>query len=310
MSELGRQDRRIPRHAVHLAVVLAWFGVTLALAIWWLVHGIEQIRALSAFEPQLAERFSAQHRMMLWEGSTFIALLVLGAIGFIVLLSREARRHEQMKAFFGTFTHELKTPLASLRLQAEAIQEEIEDPSTGGGGNGVRRLVSRLLDDASRLELQMENSLFLATARDSDQIHLEAIELSSVVERMRSSFPGIEIHLMQDAVVQADRRAIEGVLKNLIQNSRVHGGATRIEINPRSDGDRVAVRVGDNGSGFKGDLAAAGKLFYRHTPTSGSGVGLHLCRLLVERMGGRLELVRGAERGFAVDLTLREARVG
>jgi signal transduction histidine kinase len=303
MTEWTKRDRKISPQAWNLSLVITWIVVTTALATWWMIHGLGQVRTLADLDPRLAERFEAQHRMILWEGMTFIALLLLGGAGLFWLLLREARRNEQMKAFFATFTHELKTPLASLRLQAEALEEDLVEK-----GGGVRNpLLDRLLRDTSRLELQLDNALFLATARLSDQIHLEAISLASVVERLRTAFPDFEIALEKDVRVRADRRALESIVKNLAQNARVHGKATRLVIASSAEAPKVRLRFEDNGEGFRGDAASLGKLFYRHTSQSGSGIGLHLCRVLVERMYGELRVVPKGERGFGIEISLPEA---
>lgn len=299
MTEWTKPKGKIPSHVWYLSLVILWILVTLALAIWWIIHGLNQLKVLSELEPQLAIRLASQHRMILSEGLTLVALLIVGGISFFVLILREARRNEQMKAFFATFTHELKTPLASLRLQAEVLQEDLEG----------HHLVDRLLQDASRLELQLDNALFLATARISDQIHLEPIPISSVLDRLRSSFPDFDLRLDRDAILMADRRALESVVKNLVQNARVHGKATRMDVMTKSVEDRVELRFVDNGTGFQGQIDAVGKLFYRHTSQSGSGVGLHLCRILVSRMNGDLRVKADEGRGFSVEVKIPEARV-
>ncbi|MBC7384847.1 MAG: HAMP domain-containing histidine kinase [Cryobacterium sp.] len=282
---------------VAFALVAIWLFLTLALASWWMIHGLRQVGMLSALEPALANQFRAQHRMLFSEGLAFIALLLLGGASLLILLFREIRRAEEMKRFFATFTHELKTPLASLRLQAEVLQEDLE-PS-------ANPLVGRLLEDASRLELQLDNALFLATANGADQIHLESISIQVLVERVRSNFPGLSVLLDGEAFVLADRRAFESILKNLIQNARVHGDATEVSLSIRRENRMIWISFRDNGIGFQGDLAAVGRLFHRHTTRSGSGIGLHLSNFLLVRMGGELKLA-GEGKGFPLDLSLPE----
>ena len=306
MTEWTKRDRKVSPQVLYRVLVLVWVLITLALAIWWLIHGLQQVRTLSELDPLLGQKFSGQHRMILGEGLTLISLLIIGGASFFALLLRESRRNEQMKAFFATFTHELKTPLASLRLQAEALQEDFEEHAQPETNASSGRLVARLLHDASRLELQLDNALFLATARMSDQIHLEPVAIASVLERLRSTFPDFDLKFAGDVLVQADRRALESVVKNLVQNARIHGRATRMEVLPRASAGVVHLRFVDNGEGFRGQADALGKLFYRHTSQSGSGIGLHLCRVLLSRMGGDLRIEAGAV-GFAVEVTLPES---
>lgn len=300
MTERNSTQKVSPQ-TIALAAVALWLTVTLALAIWWLIYGLRQIGTLANLEPSLSHHFASQSRMILSEGLTFITLLLLGGGGLFFLLRREFRRNDQLKVFFATFTHELKTPLASLRLQAEALQEDLEPTENP--------LLSRLLRDAGRLELQLDNALFLATARDSDQIHLEAVSFASLLERVKSSFPGFTVDLPSDVKVMADPRALESVLKNLIQNSIVHGGATHLTVHHEVSPGQVWFTLSDNGEGFQGDAQAIGKLFYRHTARSGSGIGLHLSKFLVERMGGAF-LANAAVtsgKGFDVKFSFKEA---
>ncbi len=295
----NKRDRKISVQSVYLTLVIVWLATTLALAIWWLVHGLAQAGMLAELEPLLNDKFRIQHRMILSEGLTLISLLLLGGAGLFWLLLREYRRGDQMKIFFATFTHELKTPLASLRLQAEALQEDLEPDNNP--------LLDRLLQDTSRLELQLDNALFLATARNSDQIHLEPLALSTLVGKMRTIFPDFEIRLERDVRVMADRRAIESLFRNLIQNARVHGGATELSVRSISMGKKTKLSVTDNGLGFTGDPAAIGRLFFRHTAQSGSGVGLHLCRVLVERMNGKMTIDPKSSPGFHLEILLEGA---
>lgn len=299
LAKDSKRDRKISVQSVYLTLVIVWLIVTLALAVWWLIHGLTQAGMLAELEPLLSQKFQSQHRMILSEGLTLIGLLLLGGAGLFFLLLREYRRNDEMKVFFATFTHELKTPLASLRLQAEALEEDLE-PSTNP-------LLGRLLQDASRLELQLDNALFLATARNSDQIHLEPVSLVALLDKIKTVFPDFEIRIARDVRVMADRRAIESLFRNIIQNARIHGGATTLSISTEITHARAKLTIQDNGKGFSGDSSAIGRLFFRHTPQSGSGVGLHLCKILVERMRGRLTVLPRSDQGFQLEISLPEA---
>ena len=98
-------------------------------------------------------------------------------------------RSEQIKVFFAAFTHDLKTSLASLRLQAESLQEDLKDSEH-------RRLTQRLVKDTVRLELQLENSLYIAGPKVKP-IHLEQLLLKDVLESISHHWPDMAIELKQ-----------------------------------------------------------------------------------------------------------------
>ena len=141
-------------------------------------------------------------------------------------------------------THELKTPLASLRIQVESLQEDL-------AGSEHVKIVDRLVKDSARLELQLENALYLASLREADQIHLESLSVNQALRVLKQRWPEVEVSAPASFFVKADTRAFEAILKNLIQNARVHGQASEIRVFVKGEGaDRVRVSVEDNGAGF------------------------------------------------------------
>src|SRR5262249_26512669 len=159
---------------------------------------------------------------------------------------REQKRHAQVEEFFAAFTHDAKTALASLRLQAESLQEDF--------ANAPNPLLDRLLRDTLRLQLQLENSLFLVNLTRG-KFFLEPISLRSCVDHLSRHWPDLSINQSGDAMVLADARALESVLTNLIQNAVTHGNASAIDISVGANNKgRASVRIADNGRGFAGDF--------------------------------------------------------
>lgn len=279
-----------------------WVLLTVSMTVWWLIYGLMTVAKLAESpqaDPVLVLR--GQH-MLHWEGGSLILLLILGGVGLFYYSFRELSRSRQIEEFFATLTHELKTPLASLRLQVESLQEDLV-------GTEHVRIIDRLVRDAARLELQLENALFLASVRDTNQLHVENLKLKSLVSSLKQTWPEIEDGIPEQCIIRADTRALEGILKNLVQNARVHGHATRIRISAKQEEDRVRLSISDNGIGFSGDPKKLGKLFTRHTTLSGSGVGLYLAQQLARKMNGRLDFESGNEvdggSGFIAHVVLR-----
>ncbi len=293
------------RNADRFKLLLAglWLSTTVALAAWWMVFGLRQLDRLNQAAGVRGAEFDHHHRMLLWEGGVLIALLLGGGVALLWYIHGERRRHRQIEEFFAAFTHDAKTALASLQLQAESLREDL-------GAEVSNPVLARLLKDTLRLQLQLENSLFLVNLR-SGRLLSERLQISRIVESLRFHWPEVGLRLIGDGQVWADIRALESVLTNLVQNAVIHGRAEEVTITVRPAGsDRLLITVTDDGCGFPGDFSQLGTLFARHTQSSGSGVGLFISRQLVRRMGGALSFAPGAARGFAATLSLPQPAPG
>lgn len=282
-----------PSKNTRLALAGAWFLLTFSISAWWMVLSLGLTAGRGA--PTLTAG-PGQHRMFLWEGSFLLLFIIAGGGLLFSAIYRDQRRNEEVRRFFSTFTHELKTSLTSLRLQAEILEE---DPRNRENEN-----LRRLLRDVVRLELQLENALVLAQA-ERGKLFLEEIPLKKTVEQLSAHWPELTVQVPKDARVQADQRALECILRNLFQNAFVHGQATRVSVEASATGaGDMRIQISDNGKGFTGNLTELGAAFVRHTTRSGSGIGLYLSRLLASRMGGKLTFDRNGEQGLRAVLEL------
>jgi signal transduction histidine kinase len=271
---------------IRLILTALWLGVTFSLSAWWMVYGMSQAGKLG-----LSEEATRQHRMFFWEGSFLLLLVVLGGGALAYFVYWDQRRYEEVRKFFSTFTHELKTSLTSLRLQAEILEERHSENEN----------LQRLLKDVVRLELQLENALILAQA-DKGDLFLEEIPLKKTLQSLSVHWPRLKVSAERDAKLLADQRAIECIFRNLLQNASVHGEASEVSVAATAAGDGLLLSFRDNGRGFKGDTAALGQMFVRHTTRSGSGLGLYLSKILAKRMHGSLEFHAG--QGFEAKLQI------
>ena len=280
---------------------VSWLVFTVALASWWLIFGLSQARDLGAMDgPGDPAQVGRVTRMLVWEGVILVAMLMAGGAALLVAIGREQRRRRELRAFFMAFTHDLKTSLSSLRLQAEALRMDL--PAAAANPN-----LQRLLKDSVRLQLQLENALALATADAA--VFIEPIHVGSLIDYLRDDFPELTIEVSGDGRVRADRRALESILRNLLQNAVVHGRATRVALDlRRATSGAIEIVVTDDGSGATVDLATAlDRPFVRPTATSGSGVGLYVCGRLLHQMQGHIRLLSDRASGFAVSIELPEA---
>lgn len=267
---------------------LVWLIFTIALASWWFVFGLRQAEG------------QAVQRMLVSEGVALIASLLVGGGALLYGIRREQARHNAIEEFFAAFTHDLRTSLASMRLQVESLDEDLQER---GESNP---LLQRLLSDSVRLQLQLDNSLFYAN-RKRGRLFIEQVSLRNTVDAIAREFAELKVSMSGDTTVLADARALEVVFRNLFQNALIHGGANAVDVCiEQSDAARVAVKIEDNGSGPHIDVRELGRLFFRPTKRSGTGVGLYISRRLAKRMDGLLTLSRGA-RGLVATLELQKA---
>ena len=287
------------RNWIVIALVGLWVAFTVTLAAWWLIFGLRQLDLINQSNLEGAVQLHRHYQMLLWEGGILIVSLIGGGMALFYYARREQKRHAQVEEFFAAFTHDAKTALASLRLQAESLQEDYAE-------SGQNPLLDRLLRDTVRLQLQLENSLFLVNLPHG-KFFLEPIILSDRIEALRLHWPDLAITQSGDGTLMADARALESVLTNLVQNALTHGHATEVDFNVQRSDDRLRVTVTDNGRGFQGDVGQLGKLFVRHARSSGSGVGLYIVRQLIKRMNGTIRFRSSESNGFMAEIELPAA---
>ena len=262
-------SRRAARIGAHYVMALVWLAATVSLASWWLSVGLT---------------LTNRHRMFVWEGGTFIVLLIGGGLAIVLAIRREHQRRNALETFFMSFTHDLKTALASVQLQAEGLREDW--PETA-----ARQPLDRLLHDTLRLQIQLENSLFVS--QPDGRLLRERIDVAQTFARLGQDWPTLTIRVYGGGLVMADARAFDAVCRNLLQNAIVHGGATGVDVTVETlDADRTRVTILDNGRGVPpAVMKTLGEPFMRGGETTGTGVGLFVCRQLVTRMGGTLTFI-------------------
>lgn len=285
-----------PRMTWQYAAAVSWLVFTVALAVWWLIFGLSQARHLGLLEGEAAQ-LGRVTRMLVLEGVILVGMLLAGGVALLIGIRFEQRRRRDMRAFFMAFTHDLKTTIASLILQAEAVREDL--PEAAGNPN-----LQRIMTDAVRLQLQLENALFL-TETDA-AVLLEDIDVCAMVDVLRDDWPELRIDVKGNGRVKADRRAFDSILRNLLQNAVVHGRARTVMIDVRRAGSgAVEIVLADDGIGASTDVSTAlDRPFVRPSATSGSGVGLYVCSGLLRQMNGHIRLLGGRPVGFTVSLEL------
>src|SRR3954469_2640874 len=232
-------------------------------------------------------------------GSIFFLLIIAGVVIFTIFLVREIRRNEQHDSFINAVTHELKTPVASIRLHLQTLQMRDLDETKR------RDFYRIMLEDSDRLLHTIDQvltasatgSILRRTAKtrlDLGQIARECVELART--RFHLGDESLEyVERTSTAFVVGDADELKAAVWNLIDNAVKYSQGTphvRVEL-AAAENQRLAVRVTDNGVGISpAELKRIFKRFYR-IPASvavrakGSGLGLFIVRSVARKHGGR-----------------------
>ena len=279
-------------------LVSLWLVFTVSLATWWLVFGLRQVDYIRQLDHQDRDRLERSQTMLLMEGTVLIASVLLGGIFLFWSIRKEQMRNREKQEFFGAFTHDIKTSIASLRLQAESLQED-----SGGKGSS---LLQRLIQDSVRLQVQLENSLYLANL-EGNRLLAESFSLRDAVSTVHYHWPDLEILLEKEVLLQGDPRAFESILRNLMQNCVAHARARVARISPISKDGKIHVECSSDGEPFSGDPSLLGQPFYQPGKVRGTGVGLFISKRLAEKMGGALEFRKDEAGRLVVSVVMRSA---
>ncbi|TNE94951.1 MAG: HAMP domain-containing histidine kinase [Deltaproteobacteria bacterium] len=276
-----------------------WAVLIFALGAWWLY-------LILKFSSEGLGNLPGQKKvlnMIAWEGGTFMVLLILLSTTLISYFMKDMKKTKALQAFFAGLTHELKTPLASMRLQAEVLKDVIEkekpDPDR------VRKLSGRMIEDAMNLETQMDKILQLSRLERGGTLNITTVNLTKLVKKLTEKFgEGLELILEnfdKDLKIEADEFAIELIMKNLFENTRIHSKNKQVRMSI-SEGESILLRYDDVSAGFEGDFNRLTELFYKHNSARGSGIGLYLINQLMILMNGRLRFFLGENKGLLFEL--------
>jgi signal transduction histidine kinase len=255
-------------------------------------------------------------------GVIFFLLIIAGLVLNTIFLVREIRRNEQHDSFINAVTHELKTPVASIRLYLQTLQTRELDEAKR------REFYRIMLEDSDRLLNTIEQVLRasstgsmwrrISRARvDLGEITRECVELARTRFHLHAGALVYEQRVDgRQATVIGDTDELKAAIWNLIDNAvKYSAGDVQIRVSlDEIDAQRLAVRVTDRGVGISpSELKRIFRRFYRVPATvalraKGSGLGLFIVRSVAKKHGGRaFAESEGQGRGSTFTLLLPKA---
>jgi signal transduction histidine kinase len=254
-------------------------------------------------------------------GVIFFSLIIAGIIVYTVFLVREIHKNEQQDSFLNAVTHELKTPIASIRLYLETLESrQLSDAQR-------RDFYRIILEDTDRLTGTVEQILKAGEARHgSHKKNWQEVDFSALVvetvelTRLRYNLPPEALRFgaepREQLLLKGNPQELRTAVFNLVENAvKYSGDKMNVVVDVLTpDIDTILLKVRDQGVGIpRSELKRIFKRFYRVTNSAsgrvkGTGLGLFIVRSIARRHGGdAIAESEGTDRGST--FTLRLPRV-
>src|SRR6478609_1290794 len=250
-------------------------------------------KALKIEEAQ--KRKTAQY---VGEGTTFLALILLGAVFVYRATRRQLRMSQQQQNFMMAITHELKTPIAVAQLNLETLQKRKLDEDT------QRKLIHNTLQEANRLNTLCNNILF-ASQLDAGAYHSnqEEINFTDLVEgcvddcKTRFSHRTIVENISESIYLNGETLLLQMLVNNLLDNALKYSPKeSAVTVSLTEENQTIKLTVSDQGFGIADtEKKKVFEKFYRSgdentRQAKGTGLGLYLCKKIVESHNGYISV--------------------
>jgi two-component system, OmpR family, phosphate regulon sensor histidine kinase PhoR len=303
---------------------------------WWAVHLLRENNRLNEAEyallalqhPEQAksgtltqlpdyQRITRRHdsrvRMVFSEGLFFVACLAAGLWIIRRSAQREVALARQRRNFLLSITHELKSPIAAIRLMFDTFKHRNLDR------NQTILMATNGLKDAARLESLVSDLLMAARLEDSWKPSPEPLSLPAMVQQtldgLHVRFPEsrIEVDIPEHLpTIKADRFGLQAILHNLVENAMKYtptGSLIQIKASTAESG-KVCIEVADQGDGIpESERTAVFEKFYRlgnedTRASTGTGLGLYIAKAVVTAHQGSISILDNVPKGtvFRVEL--------
>lgn len=277
------------------------FFYAMAQLVWWGYM-------LITFEPN-------RKGMIIGEGLIFFLIFIVGAWHLKKHVRREHEINKQQQNFLLAITHELKSPLASVKLYIQTIQKRELNREQ------QQMFLTNSLKDIERLDYLVENVL-LSTKLESRSYQLPK-EVFDVTDQVATIVDRLQINTCKTQIIKyefedhfklnADKFAITNVVSNLIENAiKYSPPCAMILVRLKEDGNRLVFSVADHGEGIPADeKKLIFNKFYRvgnesTRKTKGTGLGLYIVRTVLQKHNASIRVFDNTPSGSVFEVTFED----
>jgi signal transduction histidine kinase len=266
---------------------------------------------------RLRDQYKRQEYMILGEAGVIILSLLIGMWLINRSYNKEMMAARQQRNFLLSITHELKSPIASIRLVLETFQRRKELPE-----EKKDKLTRSALLETERLNGLVSDLLLSAKLESAYQPHQEALDLPQMMEdligTLEGKYPDVRFHFHKATAVDrfvGDRTGMTSVILNLLENAVKYSPApAEIEANIAQKEDYLVIEVADQGHGIpEKEKPMVFDKFYRvgnedTRRTKGTGLGLYIVQQIVEAHGGLISVEDNLPKGTLFRIKLPVSR--
>lgn len=289
---------------------LLWFyvivGYVLLQFTWWGYYLIDLSGAVYP-EKELNDRVL----MILGEGAVFLTLLFVAIYQLRKSIKKELGLNQEKTNFLLSVTHELKTPLSSVKLMLQTLQSRKLPEEKRA------ELLEKALAENERLTSMIEN-LLLASGIEERQVFLNRIRrnlsrfVSTTLDDLKTLYPNhvFKTNIEADILFRFDEHYFYAILSNLISNAvKYSPEGSEVTLNLKSKSGKVVLEVSDQGQGIK-EKEDVLKKFYREgneetRSSKGTGLGLFIVHKVVELHQGKIQIENNQPRGTVVRIKFK-----
>lgn len=300
-----------------IVVQIVWIMLVVLWIIWFLGRHNELRKFAEKYRPELVPTHI--NWPVLAGGIIMLAFVLCGLYVIFIYWRRQSRLYAEQKTFISQITHELKSPLASIRLHLETIRLRNPPPDK------MERFLDTMLVDTERLNSLISNFLMAAKLEQRPaSAGLALLDFSAFVEKFVEEFTRhlpegncLTTRIEPEISARIDSEGMEMALRNLLENAFLYSHASpEVLVELFRDGKSCILTVSDNGRGIdRQELKNIFRMFYRVRSSGetirGTGLGLYIVKSIVQRHKGSIKVIsEGSGRGsrFIISLPMQESR--
>lgn len=286
---------------------------------WWAFHiyNLHSVIHHLRLEQGIDSNISSRLWMVIGEGLVFLSLLTIGVIITRNSFKKEVALGNQQKNFLLSVTHELKSPIASVKLYLETLlKRDLEKERQ-------TEILSNTLNETERLLWLVENILSSAKIESGNfPLYREPLNLSEFTDQV-VSFPITRYHGQKsqkfiletgkNIFLNIDKQAYSSIILNLLENAvKYSPPGSKISLQLKSANNQVKLSVKDEGPGIPDEEKEnIFNKFYRigneeTRRTKGTGLGLYIVKNLVEQLGGTISIWNNTPSGSIFEVVLKK----